>query len=713
MRTFPKTRPRRRVRARGAVRAARARLARLLAGGEDGFLLVEVMISAVLVALIVTATFNGLDVATRLSSEQRHRNQAELLAAASQEQMRSEPATALDELVGAPHTYTREVSGVKYTIKQSAETVSASGKKTGCSVVEATASTAANFRVVSTVTWSQQEKGHRPAVTQSGVISPPTGSGIEVDVINGASTGVPGVTARAKFIPNESGSYTTVEGTTSSAGCVVLSGIQSTEATVEILQKTGYVTPSGALVPPAKALTIAPNYTSHYVVAYAEAGAIQAKFVYKGSTSWEGKTVKSDTFVAANSEKMETAPEYEVGSTVINSTGSGEEPYVALTGSYSNAGTKPEPFTAKFPKYPNGDLFPFASAWTVFAGDCPANNTTAEDLASGAVVTSGNSRLVEIPMSITKLLIYTGKGKGETGSLVSTSLKNSKGGSVVKITNTGCEGEEAPNNSTALNYTHGQTETLPGTTKGGMLENPFQPAGKFKLCLVSNAEKETFSLNYENSPALISEPKIYLKQRQTAAVSAERVEKEALYKTEEAAYNAAVTKYKEKETAYKTKEAAYKAKEANKEKNKEAETKKKEYETKKAEYEAKKKQYETKKTEYENKKKEYEKTFKASYKTEYEKFKTEYETFKTEYEALATAYKKLETEYKKAETEYNEYAVPKAEYETLLAEYKKYKEEAVEDKAEYEAAKTAWEKAKTEEKEASESGVTVKSGEEC
>ena len=41
------------------------------------------------------------------------------------------------------------------------------------------------------------------------MISPPTGSAIEVDVINGNSEGVSGVTAQATFMPVESGSPTT------------------------------------------------------------------------------------------------------------------------------------------------------------------------------------------------------------------------------------------------------------------------------------------------------------------------------------------------------------------------------------------------------------------------------------------------------------------------------------------------------------------------
>ena len=116
------------------------------------------------------------------------------------------------------------------------------------------------------------------------------------------------------------------------SGCVVLSGIQSTSATVEILEKTGFVTLNGNLAPKPAPLSIAPNVTVHQQFKFAEAGAIRAEFTYRGATTWEGKEVKSDTFVVGNA-LMGTRPELEVGSTSIVTQTGGEEPYEALTGS--------------------------------------------------------------------------------------------------------------------------------------------------------------------------------------------------------------------------------------------------------------------------------------------------------------------------------------------------------------------------------------------
>src|SRR4051794_24125472 len=95
--TFPETTSDRFPRLKRMHSALRSRLRE--SRGEDGFLLVEVLVSAMLVALIVTATFNGLDVANRLTADQRRHDTASILAAQSQEQLRTEPASALNALV--------------------------------------------------------------------------------------------------------------------------------------------------------------------------------------------------------------------------------------------------------------------------------------------------------------------------------------------------------------------------------------------------------------------------------------------------------------------------------------------------------------------------------------------------------------------------------------------------------------------------------------
>ncbi len=498
------------------------------------------MISALLVALIVTATFNGLDVATRFTKDERHHDQAEILAAQSQEQLRTEPASALDILETNPHKYTTILGGTTYTITQEAKPVSASGNTTGCNATESTAQTGANILITSIVSWPQQVSSKIPAVKQGSIISPPTGSALEVDVLDGESHGVAGVTAKAKFIPNEAGSYNTVEGTTGSAGCVILTGIQATSATVEIVEKAGFVTQSGALKVAPKELTIAPNITTHYSVTYAEAGRIAPQFTYEGSTTYGGKEVKGDTFVAFNSA-IGVKPEYELGSTAFEYEKTAEEDYRALTGTYATGAS-----TATGAKYSPGRLFPFKAGWTVYAGDCPANNVTKEDEVTGVVVKSGSPTSVQVPLSYSKLSIYTGASeKVEKGELTKETSK-----AAVKITDTSCSGAEEPLNGYSPIYTEEQKETL----TEGRLENPFMPFGNFQIC-VSWKKEKAYTVSITNAKASGSTPVIYLKQRTAAETSTEVAAaktQEEKFKAEAAAAKTAKEKRASEEAAAKT-----------------------------------------------------------------------------------------------------------------------------------------------------------------
>src|ERR1700694_920713 len=144
---------------------------------EEGFLLVEVMISAVLVGLIVVATFTGFDVVNRTSADQRQRNEAAVVAAQSQEQLRSDPASTLQLL--SFHEYTQVVAGTTYKITQSAELQPTGGSGANCSVTEAKRQSGNAYRITSKVKWAAQEKVGRPAVVASGLTTPPTGSGLE------------------------------------------------------------------------------------------------------------------------------------------------------------------------------------------------------------------------------------------------------------------------------------------------------------------------------------------------------------------------------------------------------------------------------------------------------------------------------------------------------------------------------------------------------
>jgi len=491
-------------------------------------LLIEVLVSALIVALIVVATFNGFDVATRLTADQRFHSEAELLAAESQEQLRSDPATALDALESTSHSYTKTLGSETFTVTQEAKPVKASGSATGCSATESSKENGANIEITSSVTWPQLVSLKRPAVKQASIITPPVGSALEIDVTNGAAppAGVGGVTGIARFVPVGSGTAAAAEGTTSSNGCVILTGLAATTATVEIVEKLYYVTTGGDLKYPTKEVTIAPNITTQYPVTYTEGGRITAEFSYKGSTSWEGKPVTGDTFVVANSKIPAGDQPFQVGSTAFEYESSGEQNYLALpgstTGNWATSAT-----TATAPKYARGDLFPFPQNWTVYAGDCPKNDTGSEaEVEGGAKVVSGSAVTVKVPMSYVNLTASSGT-YSKPGSAESTEYP-------VLITNTECEGYGLPNNAYAGTVAHAQL-----TNTSGHLAHPFQPFGKQTLCLFSPTTKRTFTTTYTNSTAAGTTRNAYLGQASKAERETVENEAKAKREAEESAANAA------------------------------------------------------------------------------------------------------------------------------------------------------------------------------
>jgi len=491
--------------------------------GERGFLLIEVLISAMLVAIIVVATFSGFEAATRTSADQRRHNEAAVLAAQSQEALRSDPASALDALEYASHSYTKTVGGTTYTITQEAQPLNSSGTGTGCNATESKAENGANIQITSSVNWALLQSAKRLPLKDVSVITPPIGSALEVDVTNGGVQDVQGVTAKATFVPVESSAPTTVEGITNNKGCVVLTGIAATSATVEIPERTGFVTPWSSLIWKTKEVKIAPNITTHYPVTYDEGGRINAKFTYAGkeiATAGQG----SDTFVAFNSAITEGA-KFLVGSTAFTySEVEGEEKYKASTGTYEATASTPGAVGGHFP---NSDLFPFESSkWSVYAGDCTKDNPEALTAKSSeeikdpsALVEPGKAQSVEIPLSYLTLNIANGIYPGTKTLETATPYP-------VKITNAECAGGGTPNGASGTTLTHTQN------TSSGHLTNPYQPWGKYEFCLYNAANKTVFKTTFTNLTTAGSKLEIFPAELTKAKWEAQETANHAKYAAE-------------------------------------------------------------------------------------------------------------------------------------------------------------------------------------
>ncbi len=460
---------------------------RNIARNDDGLTLIEVVITALFVGLIAVGTLTGFQVLDRASADERFHDEAELLAAQSQEHLRSDPANTLDELAGQggsleehKRTYTLAVDGTTYTITQAAQYFNESKPGSDCSGIGASESGSKEdgdyLRVTSAVTWPQLHT--RKAVSESSIVTPPDGSALEIDATNGAlpEGNLSGVNASIKYTGVEAKEPTTLEGTTGAAGCIVFGGLPSTSAKVEIKELSGYVTESGSTKVPTKEATIAPNITTHDSIVLNEGGAITAKFIYNS------KPVEGNTFVAAY-EGATNSNEFTVGAPELTYESGGENKYKAITTKYAESATTPMATS-----YIKGDLFPFPYSstnlehnkkWQVYAGDCKENNAHANDssVTNGeAIVLPGKTTPVSVPMVDLTVDVYTGTS-GTTAE---------KKEPTIKITNTACESAPDPINASAVNLVR-----EPKLMSTGTLRYPYQPFGKEKLCLVGEQTKKT------------------------------------------------------------------------------------------------------------------------------------------------------------------------------------------------------------------------------
>ena len=491
---------RRRARASADGIARRLRPGGTGTRGEDGFLLIEVVITAFLVGLIVVAVFSGFSVASNTSADQRRHDQAAVLAAQSQEQLRTDPANALETLETTPNTYEQTLNGTKYKITESAKFINDKTQASTCTAPgEVSKQSSSYLQITSVVSWTAVNSTY-PKVEQSSIITPPTGSALEIDAVNGASPeeGVSGVTASAEYTGVESAQSTTVEGTTGANGCVVFGAIPATAATVNVNAPLGYVTPSDTFKIPTEQVTLAPNLTTHKEYIVNRGGAIKGEFTYKGTP------VEGETFVAHNNKL--TTPSFVLASTAYNYESGGEERYTPLA---STQATKRQAHLAETPvhtNYPTGNLFPWSSEkYEVYAGDCVKNSvketSNPESLKNEEVLVEPGKTAptVKIPLSLVTLNVYSGK----TGpTLVNEPLP-------VRITNTNCK-EPTPNDATVSLYVHEQN------LAGGHLEDPYQPFGsKFSLCVYSASKNANYTVSYADETQTGPTRNIYLGEEKT------------------------------------------------------------------------------------------------------------------------------------------------------------------------------------------------------
>jgi prepilin-type N-terminal cleavage/methylation domain-containing protein len=177
--------------------------------GQDGFALIEVLVSALILAIVAAGVMALLQATTRSAAAERSHSEAYAIAQEDQARLRSMRLSALNRL---EQTRTVSLDGTSFTVKSQGVFVNnTSGQPSSCTSGE----TSADYvRITSTTTWP---KAQQPVVVQS-IVSPSNGSldpnhgTLVVTLKNAAAGPISGIELKG----NGAGSFS---GKTDSTGC--------------------------------------------------------------------------------------------------------------------------------------------------------------------------------------------------------------------------------------------------------------------------------------------------------------------------------------------------------------------------------------------------------------------------------------------------------------------------------------------------------------
>jgi Tfp pilus assembly protein PilV len=391
---------------------------------EQGSILLEALVSGILLVITAVGVFSAFDAGTRASAEERHRAQAEGLAQADLARLRTMRVSALSNLHQSKVT---TLEKTPYTIESTAEYET---DKTGTASCKAGTASADYIQIRSTITWPSL--GSRAPVVEQSLVAPPNGSvsaksgSLAIQIEDAANEGVEGVGL------NGTGAGT-FSGVTGSNGCEIFGDLPAGNYTLN-LTGASLVDKNGE-APKPQSTSVVEEATNTLALQYDFGGTVAVSF----QTRVGGVLVPSsaDSVVAFNSGMQKAK-------------------------AFGTVGTPKAEVTAS-------PLFPFTSAYSVYAGTCKEDNPgeAAPDAAIGEpIVTAKASTPVTIELPALHLTAWSG-----TEAAPGTPVE----GAQVKATDTKCAAE-APDVRTFT------------TNAKGELPDPGLPYSTYNVCVAGGGK---------------------------------------------------------------------------------------------------------------------------------------------------------------------------------------------------------------------------------
>jgi Tfp pilus assembly protein PilV len=298
--------------------------ARLGPPAEGGFVLIEILVSALVLAIVAGAILTLLQSSARSAGQQRDGSKAYAVAQEDQARLR---AMRLATLNGLNQISNVALDGSKFTVESSGVFVNNTTSEASCTGGSASAD---YVRITSKVSWTGM--GSRPPTVVRSIFKNGT---LTISTMNGAGLPLAGVgislTGPATF-----------SGTTDSTGCANFADIPATLGNYTMTPSAPGLVDENGKAPASKTVGVPASGTQTVELRYDLPGSFTVPFSYRVGSSEEFKPSSASSIMVFN-PGMETAKSFSVGSTPAAS------------------------IEAK-------GLFPFTSPYAVYAGSCTSNN---------------------------------------------------------------------------------------------------------------------------------------------------------------------------------------------------------------------------------------------------------------------------------------------------------------------------------------------------
>jgi len=352
--------------------------------GEDGFALIEVLVSALVLAIVAAGVMALLQATTHSAASERRHSEAYAISQEDQARLRSMRLSSLNRL---EQTRTVTLDGNQFSVKSQGVFVNnTSGQPSSCTSGE----TSADYvRITSTTTWPGSQA---PVVIQS-IVSPSNGSldpnhgTLVVTAKNAASQPL----ANIGLSGSGPGSFT---GTTDSTGCANFTDlpagnysiVPNAPGLVDIHGESSAAQPAGVSAGTSSPLPLLFDYPA----------TLPVKFKYRVGSSNEFKAAKVDSVLVFNA-LMNPAKAY------WTPTKARQEEVVATS------------------------IFPFTSPDTVYAGACEVNNPGSGAAQGSVTLSPGKTYAPPLELQVPALeLTVTNGSTAVSGAQITVTDENCK-----------------------------------------------------------------------------------------------------------------------------------------------------------------------------------------------------------------------------------------------------------------------------------------------